>query len=431
MRNLKILQNAAIGLDADLPLSAQAWDTAGDALIVAFGPSNEKEVIELRRVSFSAEGTQETSELITSWDAPSPIPDLAVDKILHIHHFSYSDTTCLVLAGGDIIVVRGQLQPGQEKIEIVGSVDAGITAAAWSPDEELLAVATRAGTLLFMTVEFDTVANVTFNPEDVKLSKHVSVGWGKAETQFKGKRAKALRDPTMPETVDEGTLSANDNENVTISWRGDGAYVAVNCIEAQTRRMIRVYSREGMLDSVTEPVDGLEGALSWRPAGNLLASIQRLDDQINVIFFERNGLRHGQFALRIKPEDVDAWVSSIELKWNIDSSTLAISFQDRVQLWTMGNYHYYLKQSIHLGKEGQASEAIPTCWHPDQALRLTFLQSRLHGSLEMSPDVSSTQNRHKNLVHACRFVFAVNSGSTEAPNDLGTVAVVDGSKFLE
>ena len=113
MRNLKILQNAVVGLNADLPLGAQTWDTAGDALIAAFGPSSEKEVIELRRVFFAAEEAQETSELITSWDAPSPIPELDVDKVLNIHHFSYSETTCLVLAGGDIIVVRGQLQPGR------------------------------------------------------------------------------------------------------------------------------------------------------------------------------------------------------------------------------------------------------------------------------------------------------------------------------
>jgi hypothetical protein len=34
-----------------------------------------------------------------------------------------------------------------------------------------------------------------------------------------------------------------------ISWRGDGAYVAVNSLEAGSRRVIRVYSREGTLET--------------------------------------------------------------------------------------------------------------------------------------------------------------------------------------
>jgi elongator complex protein 1 len=111
----------------------------------------------------------------------------------------------------------------------------------------------------------------------------------------------ALLDPTVPESIDEGVLSAFDDRSVTISWRGDGAYFAINKVEEEQRRMVRVYSREGQLDSVSEPVDGLEGALSWRPSGNLIAGVRRLKDKIEVVFFERNGLRHGEFDLRLTP----------------------------------------------------------------------------------------------------------------------------------
>ena len=44
-------------------------------------------------------------------------------------------------------------------------------------------------------------------------------------------------------------------------------------------------------------VPGLEQSLAWRPAGNLIASTQRLPHRHDVVFFERNGLRHGEFTL--------------------------------------------------------------------------------------------------------------------------------------
>ena len=284
--------------------------------------------------------------------------------MLSLHYFGDRLTACLVLAGGDIIVVREEPLPDEDRIEIVGSVDAGITAAVWSPDEELLAITTKVDTVVFMSRTFEGITDVTMTSEDLEASNHVSVGWGKKETQFKGKGAKALHDPTMPEKVDEGILSTNDNSCVNISWRGDGAYLAVSTIEAGTRRLIRVYSREGSLDSVSEPVDGLEGALSWRPAGNLIAGVQRLDDHVDVVFFERNGLRHGQFSLRLTAEQMHLHGQHIGLSWNSDSTVLAVILDDSIQLWTMGNYHWYLKQEL---KNDHVQTLI---WHPEEPLRL-------------------------------------------------------------
>src|SRR5690606_2533945 len=142
----------------------------------------------------------------------------------------------------------------------------------------------------------------------------------------------------------EGKLSPHDHGKTTISWRGDGQYVAI-CTkeESPARRLIRVYSRDGQLDSASKPVDGLEGVLSWRHSGNLIAGIQRLKDRIDVVFFERNGLRHGEFTLPISADRIES-ENIRQLSWNPDSTVLAISYDDRVQLWTMGNYHYYLKQ---------------------------------------------------------------------------------------
>lgn len=375
MRNLRIVGRSLLRFSGEdpLPLAATTWDAASYALICAFGPSASRATIELKRLHHDQSGAQDRLENIASWDAPCPLPSLDYDSILSLHHFADSATTCLVLAGGDIILVREQPDAGQELVEIVGSVDAGISAAAWSPDEELLAITTQAGTLLLMSREIENIASITLAPEDVNVSSHVSVGWGKKETQFKGKRARALQDPTVPEVVDEGVLSQFDDRSVTISWRGDGAYFAVNSVEQERRRMIRVYSREGQLDSVSEPVDGLEGALSWRPSGNLIAGIRHTAHGMETVFFERNGLRHGQFDLRFTSEQLQSLSTPLALKWNSDSTVLAVSYPDKVQLWTMSNYHYYLKQELVFPET--SSTTVRCSWDQERPLSVAFSTS--------------------------------------------------------
>jgi len=129
---------------------------------------------------------------------------------LDLHFFGDSLTACLVLAGGDIIIVREQPQAGEDRIEIVGSVDAGILAAKWSPDEELLCIVSKADTVIFMSRIFEGIKDISMKSEDLDLSKHVSVGWGKKETQFKGKGAKALKE--LPQRPVEDVMPPPQNE---------------------------------------------------------------------------------------------------------------------------------------------------------------------------------------------------------------------------
>ncbi|MCJ1475211.1 hypothetical protein MMC13_003871 [Lambiella insularis] len=408
MRNLRNTSWRILESPQQLELTASGWDLESGSIICAFGPSETSPLLQLSRWHPSSKEERPSLVNITSWDAPCPIQDVKCDSVLDIHHFSDSSTISVVLAAGDIYVVREFPADDEEKIEIVGSVDIGISAVAWSPDEELLTIVTRADTLLYMTRDFDNVSTATLTHDDLQTSKHVSVGWGKKETQFTGKGAKALRDPTMPEKVDEGLKSPRDDQSTTISWRGDGAYVAVNSIQASPRRVIRVYSREGALDGVSEPVDGLESALSWRPAGNLLAGIQRLRDRVDVVFFERNGLRHGQFSLRLSIADMNEWAVSISLSWNVDSSILAVSFPDRVQLWTMGNYHWYLKQELFIPAEMTGAHYLDFRWNPEQPLVCTIGSSQ---SLYLSD-----------------FVSHVEAGTTISPEDYGIVSVIDGNE---
>lgn len=376
-------------------MTGTCWDPAQDEVICAIGPTEESSTIELIRLA--EKGTEVVDKPFASWELEATSPDAPVDRVLCIHHASDTLTTSLVFANGDIVVVKESEALGDEPphIEVIGTIDEGIAAARWSPDEELLLVVSNADEVMFMGRNFDPIAQATMTVDDLKISKHVSVGWGKKETQFQGRGARAMRDPTIPEKVDEGVLSPNDDSLASISWRGDGAFVAVNSIQDGNRRVIRVYSREGALDSVSEPVDGLESALSWRPSGNLIAGIQRCPDRIDVVFFERNGLRHGQFTLRSASE-------RIKLEWNSDSTVLAVIFSDKIQLWTTGNYHWYLKQEIPL-----SSQSLSVAWHPERALRLATATS-------------------DSIIFA-EYMFAATQGTLAPPNDFGVAAVIDGT----
>ncbi|KAI0147822.1 elongator complex protein [Xylariaceae sp. FL1272] len=409
MRNLRNIKFntwlTSSDFDGELAITSTCWDPAADELLCTLGPTGPEGRIRLLRIHEHVRASSVDIEYqeVASWDAPSPNPDLAVDRIVSLHHFADSLTTCLVLEGGDVVIVRESddlVQADGVHIEIVGGLDDGITAANWSPDEELLAVVTKANTIAFMSRSFDPLTDTAMTAEDLNASKHVSVGWGKKETQFQGRGAKALRDPTIPEKVDEGVISSNDDGSTSITWRGDGAYVAVNSIESGVRRVIRVFSRDGVLDSVSEPVNHMESTLSWRPSGNLIAGIQRLEDRVDVIFFERNGLRHGQFSLR-NPEGRTLADDKVQLAWNSDSTVLAVTLNDRVQLWTMGNYHWYLKQEIFT--ESQPSKVT---WHPEKALRFGVAAP---GKLLQA-----------------EYILEVAKGSLVPPYDYGATAVIDG-----
>ncbi|KAL1884313.1 hypothetical protein VTK73DRAFT_7 [Phialemonium thermophilum] len=405
MRNLRIVQHQVWRAPSEI--TAVAWDTGRDEVLTTLGPSRANHRIQLVRVVSRGTATSDIECVcVASWDSPSPNPDLALDRIVDIHHFGDILTTCLVMSGGDIVIVReaDDLSASRDHphIEIVGSIDAEITAARWSPDDELLAITTNDNSVLWMSRTFDVVAEATRTAEDLKASKHVSVGWGRRETQFQGRGAKArtLRDPTIPEKVDEGILSPNEDGRTTISWRGDGAYLAINSLEPGSRRVIRVYSREGVLDSVSEPVDGLEGTLSWRPSGNLIAAVQRQHENVDIVFFERNGLRHGHFTL---PGTLSTrkTLDDVTLEWNSDSTVLAVILRDRIQLWTTGNYHWYLKQEIFTG-----TKCSCLAWHLEKPLR----------------SVVSTQNE----LLLSEQLFVIARGPISPPNDYGAVAVIDG-----
>lgn len=354
------------------------------------------------------------------------------DRMLSFAHFADANQIVFVFGQGDIISVTYDsltLNPQDAVVEIVGTIDCGIDSAQWSHDEETLAIVTCDRNVVLLSKLFEPIAEYHLEVDDLKKSKQVTVGWGKKETQFRGRGARAherealsslrasglvgneLRDPTMPYMVDSGAITMKDNRTVSISWRGDCEYFAVSSIETvmdpddetQTieRRVIRVFTRDGALDSASEPVTGMEHNLSWKPQGSLIASVRRsthLGDEANleVIFFERNGLRHGEFEARLPLNE-----NIKNLCWNSSSEILTVVLEDRIQLWTTKNYHWFLKQEIYETKVNFVK------WHAEKDLTM------MYGTDE-----------HVNVVD---FSYKMTQGPTLEPCDNGTSIVVDGN----
>ncbi|KAJ4471530.1 IkappaB kinase complex IKAP component [Lentinula aciculospora] len=331
-----------------------------------------------------------------------------------------------IMRNGDI--TTASLDDEMLMMEVQGSVDEGLQAAAWSPDNSLLALTTGDNKLILMTLTFDVISETPLETAEFGQDAPINVGWGSKQTQFHGSLGKAAAQ-TSSSNIPVG-CSPDDDNLPRISWRGDGAYFVVSSITPTgplSHRVLRVYDHQAVLQSTSESVSGLEHTLSWRPSGNLIASTQRFgyegggvgrDGRHDLVFFERNGLRHGEFELRpghglVPPPGQKLslkWGYKVkEIKWSSDSNVLAVwserdNASDLVQLWTTGNYHWYLKQEITAPHD---SNFTSMDWHPEIALQL----------------ILTTSSRIFLRTYAWETVVSL----SRPPIDSGSVAVNDGS----
>ncbi|KAJ3272885.1 hypothetical protein HDV01_005208 [Terramyces sp. JEL0728] len=285
--------------------------------------------------------------------------------IVSFNYIIEIDAICVGLRAGDIYLLQNST------VEQVGVVDAGILAMEWSPDSELVVIITEMGTLIEMTKDFQIVAEFPVEVDEYGEAVQVNVGWGKKETQFHGAVGKSAAKTAIENTG----LSTNDDLYPRISWRGDGNYFVVSSANVKdSKRVLRVYNRDGSLQNTSESVLNLEHTLSWRPSGNLIASTQLLPNKHDVVFFEKNGLRHGEFSLR----NIDA--TAHELQWNSDSTILAIRMQYKdgdkdkhvIQFWGSSNYYWYLKYEIASEND---QKFVQLLWDPEMPLLLHALTS--------------------------------------------------------
>lgn len=207
-----------------------------------------------------------------------------------------------------------------EEPELVGQVP-GLCGLATSPDGEHMVVATGQGRLLQLNSEYEVLAEV-------------ELGEGFETT------------------------------TVTITWRGDGKFLATNSSHGGSRA-VRVWERDGLIHHSDAELDGsTEAALSWEPRGGLLAVAMEEGGAVQML--ERNGLKRGELVLQQSQYTIR------QLCWSPDSEILGALVEQNntvgvetvphetqaglpaqqkfaVQLWHRCNHHWYLKwqESIH------------------------------------------------------------------------------------
>lgn len=197
-----------------------------------------------------------------------------------------------------------------------------------------------------------------------------------------------------------------------ISWRGDGQLYAVSFTLDGIKRF-KVFNREGQLQFTSEKQQGLEANLSWRPCGNLIATTQRLPDKYLVAFFEKNGLKHGEFTI---PVNTTTHVE--DLAWSSDSEILSLLCSDSssntqtVLLFTTSNYHWYLKQSLTFTTEQRVCKLL---WDNDFDVANN---KKLHVILENGEFYSYT------------WIWNIDHSENNSDEDNAIVAVIDGKKVL-
>ncbi|XP_044876720.1 elongator complex protein 1 isoform X2 [Mauremys mutica] len=246
------------------------------------------------------------------------LPEDGSGHIVGIEDLPDQECVCVATAAGDVILCN----LSTKQLECVGSVDSGLTTMSWSPDQELVLLVTGQQTLIMMTKDFEPITEREIHQDDFGEGKFITVGWGKKETQFHGSEGKQAAHRKQMEVP---PASSSDDGRPRVTWRGDGQFVAVSAICPQTgARKVRVWSRELVLQSTSEPIPGLEQALAWKPSGSLIASTQEKPNKHDVVFFEKNGLLHGEFTLPFQKGQAKV----NELLWNLDSTILAVWLED-------------------------------------------------------------------------------------------------------
>lgn len=178
-------------------------------------------------------------------------------------------------------------------------------------------------------------------------------------------------------------------------------------------RVFKVFDKEGNLQYTSEKQQGLESNLSWRPSGNLIATTQKLNDKYLVSFFEKNGLKHGEFDIPVNANTIVE-----DITWSSDSEILTLQCRDTennkqtLLLYTIGNYHWYLKQTITFNSDQDISRIM---WDNDFNIANN---KKLHVFLHNGQHFSYT------------WIWDVNRTRGYGSDDDAVVAVIDGNKVL-
>ncbi|CAL8080638.1 unnamed protein product [Calicophoron daubneyi] len=206
--------------------------------------------------------------------------------------------------------------------------------------------------IILFTSSLEEVVKADLDQPGFGIAPHANLGWGKKETQFQGSRGKeaASLKASAPQDSQAGT-----NVDIEIAWRDDDQYFVVSWIDpsVNNQRRLRVFNDAGELYSTSEVFDYLESAICWRPRIQLITSTQRRPVRgLDVVFFETNLERHGEFELL--DHTLEGFYCASALQFDCHGDVLAVFCSSRssahtLRLITCSNYHWSVKRQLVIG----------------------------------------------------------------------------------
>ncbi|XP_037897986.1 putative elongator complex protein 1 [Glossina fuscipes] len=262
---------------------------------------------------------------------------IEVPNIVDAEYLALDNVICLATGGGEVLLVNLQTSSASEGT----FCDVGIERMVWSPDQDVVVFVTREYNVVAMTYNFDVLTEHALKEVDAEAeNKFVNVGWGKKETQFHGSEGKQAAKKKSNEELH--VVIDQLPQNIEITWRADGAYFAISYVCLSQGRTFKIFDKEGTLQFKAEKQFGLLPCIAWRPSGNWLAVPQKLPNKSVMALFEKNGLRHREIVLTF-----DLETNPIKnVKWSSDSEVLSIETAKGFYIYTINNYHWYLKQVL-------------------------------------------------------------------------------------
>ncbi|GAM18409.1 hypothetical protein SAMD00019534_015840 [Acytostelium subglobosum LB1] len=336
-------------------------------------------------------------------------------KIVAVQFIPDQESVCLASTKGDILMFN--VQSGQ--LECVGIVGSGIMCMSWSPDFELFILATESETLVQMTKDWDILGEVGIHSllPGGKLTANIITNSNLPQSQYsKAAYAPSTMDPTQAATTtstkDDSVTTTNNRyltEPPSISWRGDGQFFVCSSFDASCNRvMLRTWERALVLHAISEPlITGLDSGVAWRPSGSLIACSNHLPNKHEIAFFERNGLKHGEFTIRSPNTKVRA------IEWSSDSELLALQLEleggsSVVQVWHRSNYYWFLKHEF-------------TYAQGDKVARIAFDTTSIASTLRVVTALGQ--------FHEHQFAWDYNYSLGEDADNPTTVVMIDGAQL--
>lgn len=292
------------------------------------------------------------------------------------------------LASGDIVSV--DMSADAPLVEVVGCLPSGIQNMSWSPDQDVFVIVSGRSTciekrrdvdcnkgkeeeeskVILMTSCFDVVIESVLNPSETGSCQFVNVGWGSKATQFHGSEGKAAAKIVAP---CKGSKLPSDDGRVIISWRRDGSFFATSSIDPEREhRVIRVWSREGILQYTSDVIDGIDAVLSWRPSQEIIGITQWTFNKRQVSFLEKNGLFLEGFPLPLTastPSAAGDEITPKHLSWSNDSNIMSVIIHKKTSsnnlkqfllFYTTKNHHWYLKHVQEFDEDIESGDGFVT-----------------------------------------------------------------------